>query len=460
MRTVGVRLPRRLATAAAGAQAPGHAVAGRQALATAPRYWTGAPWLILLLVTVVAIRVHELVPALAPLRPALLTALVSTGLLVLHAGGRILDILSGDRLFRLMLAYFAWAVITAPFALWPGHAAGAYGIFIPTLMMVGAFAFCAPTMLNVERIQAGLVAAAALLAGQLLAQGRMSGDRLTSIGAFDSNDIAALLAFVFPLALGLTVRASGLTRIIGIVAVPVSLATIAATASRGGVVAVAIACIVYTFGLRGRKRAVFVAALVVAAAGVWFSAPPLFRERMLTLGSLEEDYNMSETSGRMAIWSRGLRQVWADPVMGVGFDNFPFADGRLLAETGQTGKWSAAHNAYVQVFVDLGIVGGTIYMMMLVGALRRAARQWTRRAVGAAYRPELLAAMTAFCASALLLSHAYFWPLFGLLGLVYFADRAVSAQAAHPEAEARPASAPPRSEWRSLRTAPVRRAST
>ena len=30
--------------------------------------------------------------------------------------------------------------------------------------------------------------------------------------------------------------------------------------------------------------------------------------------------------------------VWADPVMGVGFDNFPFADGRGLAETGQTGK--------------------------------------------------------------------------------------------------------------------------
>ena len=460
MRTVGARLPRRLAAVATGAHAPAHAVASRQALAGAPRYWAGAPWLILLLVTVVAVRVHELVPALAPLRPALLTALVSTGLLVLHAGGRIVDILSGDRLFRLMLAYFAWAVITAPFALWPGHAAGAYGIFIPTLMMVGAFAFCAPTMLNLERIQAGLVGAAAVLAAQLLAHGRMSGDRLTSIGAFDSNDIAALLAFVFPLALGLAVRSKGVTRIVGIVAVPVSLATIAATASRGGVVALAIACIVYTFGLRGAKRGIFVAALVVGAAGVWFSAPPLFRERMLTLASLEEDYNMSETSGRMAIWSRGLRQVWADPVMGVGFDNFPFADGRGLAETGQTGKWSAAHNAYVQVFVDLGIVGGSIYMMMLVGGLRRAARQWTRRAMGAAYRPELLAAMTAFCASALLLSHAYFWPLFGLLGLVYFADRAVSAQAAFPDAATGASPAPLRSEWRSLRTAPARRAST
>lgn len=462
MRTVGARLSRRLATVATGARAPGRDVAGRRALAAAPRYWAGAPWLILLLVSVVAIRIHELVPALAPLRPALLTALISTGLLILHAGARIAEILGGDRLFRLMLAYFAWAVITAPFALWPGHAASAYGIFIPTLMMVGAFAFCAPTLLNLERIQAGLVGAATVLALQLLAHGRMSGDRLTSIGAFDSNDIAALLAFVFPLALGLAVRSRGLMRVIGIAALPVSLATIAATASRGGVVALAVACLVYTIGLRGMKRTVFIVALIVGAGGVWVSAPPLFRERMLTLASLEEDYNMSETSGRMAIWSRGLRQVWADPVMGVGFDNFPFADGRGLAETGQTGKWSAAHNAYVQVFVDLGIVGGTIYMMMLVGALRRAARQWTRRAVGGAYRPELLAAMTAFCSSALLLSHAYFWPLFGLLGLVFFADRAVAANAAQPQPAGNPPAIPAeaRSEWRSLRTAAGRRAST
>lgn len=460
MRMVGARLPRRLATVATGAAAPGREAGGRHGLAEARHYWAGAPWLILLLVSVVAVRVHELVPALAPLRPALLTALVSIGLLVLHAGDRIIDILSDDRLFRLMLAYFAWAVVTAPFALWPGHAASAYGIFIPTLMMVGAFAFCAPTMLNVDRVQASLVGAAALLAIQLLAQGQMSGDRLTSIGAFDSNDIAALLAFAFPLALGLAIRSTGLIRFIGIAAVPISLATIAATASRGGVVALGVACLVYALGLRGMRRAVFVGSLLIGAGAVWFSAPPLFRERMATLASLEEDYNLSETSGRMAIWSRGLRQVWADPIMGVGFDNFPFADGRSLAESGQTGKWSAAHNAYVQVFVDLGIVGGAIYMMMLIGAVRRAARQWTRKARDAAYRPELLAAISAFCAGALLLSHAYFWPLFGLLGLVYFADRAVSANAASPDPAAGSPAAAPRPGWRSLRTVQAPRAPT
>ena len=457
MRTVGARLSRRLASAAAGAGQPARSETDRRELVAAPRYWSGAPWLLLLLICVVAVRLHELVPALRVLRPALLTALVSTGLLVLHAGAGIVDALNGDRLFRLMLAYFAWAVITAPFAIWPGHAAGAYGVFIPTLMMVGAFAFCAPTMRNVEWVQAGIVGASAVLALQVLLHGQMSDDRLTSIGAFDSNDIAALLAFVFPLALGLAFRSRGMLRLIGIGALPLSLATIAATASRGGVVALAIACGVYAIGMRGTRRVVFISALMIGSATLWFSAPPLFRERMITLATLESDYNLSETSGRMAIWKRSLSHIWADPIMGVGFDNFPFADGRELAEIGKTGKWSAAHNAYVQVFVDLGLVGGTIFIVMLAGALRRALAQWSPRACGAGYRPELFAAMMAFCSSALLLSHAYFWPLFGLLGLVYFSDRAVRAAAA----EVTPTAAAARGEkpagWRSRRGAPARR---
>ena len=415
------------------------------------RYWSGAPWLVLLLICVVAIRVHELVPPLAVLRPALLTALVTTGLLVLHSGERVLNTLAGDRLFRLMAAYFTWCVVTAPFALWPGHAAGAYGVFIPTLMMIGAVAFCAPTSLNLERIQAALVGAAAVLAFQLLRQGRLEVGRLTSIGSFDSNDIAALLAFTVPLALGLALRARGITKLIGMVALPLSLATIAATASRGGALALALACVVYGAGLRGSRRVVFFALMMVGAVGLWFAAPATFRERMGTLTSMEEDYNLSENAGRMAIWKRSLRQFQADPIMGVGFDNFPLADGRELALTGEGGKWSAAHNAYVQVFVDLGIVGGTIFVMMLWGAVVRARRQWTALAPAHAYRPELLASITAFCTSAMVLSHGYFWPLFGLLAVIYFADRVAKAEAsASPAFVAGPRTSP-RWGWRSVR---------
>jgi len=414
------------------------------------RYWSGAPWLVLLLVSVVAVRVHELIPALAPLRPAILTALVSSGLLLLHSGERLMDILAGDQMFRLMLAYFAWAVVTAPFALWPGHAASAYGIFIPTLMMVGAFAFCAPTFRNVDRVQAAIVGAAGALAFQLLAQGRMNGGRLTSIGAFDSNDIAALLAFIFPLALGLAIRTRGPVQLIGIVTAPAALATIAATASRGGMIALVVASAVYAAGLRGTRRTVFIAFLVLGGITLAMAAPPQFRERMATLGSLGEDYNLSEHDGRMAVWRRGLGYLWTDPVMGVGFDNFYFAEGRSLAAAGRTGKWSAAHNAYLQVFVDLGIVGGVVYMTMLIGAVRRAIRQTGSTLRESCRRPELLAAIVAFCTSALFLSHAYSWPLFGLLGLIYFADRARIANTGEPEPLKSSATTRP-TEWRSRR---------
>lgn len=456
MMTVGAPIRRRPGPGR-GARGDGtaatHTAASR--LPDPARYWSGAPWLVLLLICVVAVRIHELVPALAVLRPALLTAVVSTGLLVLHSGDRVLSTLIGDRLFRLMAAYFAWCVVTAPFALWPGHAASAYGVFIPTLMMLGAFAFCAPTRLNLERIQAALVGAAAVLAFQLLRQGHTQIGRLTSIGSFDSNDIAALLAFTVPLALGLAVRAQGMAKLIGLVSLPLSLATIAATASRGGVIALSLACVMYGAGLRGTRRIVFGAVMLVGAVGLWFTAPATFRERMVTLTSIEDDYNVYENAGRMAIWKRSFNHFLADPVMGVGFDNFPLADGRELALIGETGKWSAAHNAYVQVFIDLGVVGGTLYMMMLAGAVVRARRQWTASAPLHSYRPELLASIAAFCTSAMLLSHAYFWPLFGLLGLIYFADRVARADVAAPSGVVADSRRSAGSGWRSVRWPPA-----
>jgi hypothetical protein len=123
-------------------------------------------------------------------------------------------------------------------------------------------------------------------------------------------------------------------------------------------------------------------------------------------------------------------------VLGVGAGNFYIADGAGKQEQGLTGKWSTAHNAYLQAYVELGIPGGTVYIVMLLAGAAFALPLWgpQRRRRGRSppvtlYRPEYLASMAAYSAGAYFLSHAYFTPLFVLLGMIALSVEVVKMEA-------------------------------
>jgi hypothetical protein len=83
----------------------------------------------------------------------------------------------------------------------------------------------------------------------------------------------------------------------------------------------------------------------------------------------------------------------------------------------------------VQAYAELGVPGGTIFVLVLLTAagigLRFArGRQWVAR--GEMHRPEYLASLVAYASGAYFLSHAYFPPLFGLLGIIALADRVIA----------------------------------
>src|SRR5690606_29358979 len=96
-------------------------------------------------------------------------------------------------------------------------------------------------------------------------------------------------------------------------------------------------------------------------------------------------------------------------------------------------KWSTAHNAYVQVFAELGTIGGSIFVLILLGAARTALPFWRanprkQERAPPIHRPEFLASMTAFAGGAYFLSHAYFMPVYAVLGIIALADRVRAAE--------------------------------
>jgi len=386
-------------------------------------YYHFAPTLGIILIALFGARLTEMVPALNVLRPTLLASIAAMPLVIMHSSRSVLNRTIKHPVLRLTAGYGLWALGTAPLALWPGLAVeSAIGLFIPAMVVCFIILACAPTARNVDRMGFGFVVAVLIHVSYLLAVGATrAGDRLTSSGSLDPNDLGSLVAMAFPLAIGLALRSRGRVRAISAFAALVFVVTLMRTGSRGGTLAFVAATLVFVFGFPARQRWALVIAVVFAMPLAWTLGPPEYRERMRTMLALEEDYNQTDYLGRKAVRQRAQEYFKEHPVTGVGMFCFAIAEGQRNKEIGRTGKWSAPHNAYWMALSELGFVGGMFFIGMIVSAGAYGWRCWRWRARDGTpvvfHRPEYLASVVGFSIGAYFLSHAYFWPLFGLVAL-------------------------------------------
>lgn len=390
------------------------------------QYWPHAMGVAALIVATVGLRVHENIPYLSVIRSAALAAYGGGLVLLTRSSGEVLRATFRDPTVRVVAAYFLWITCTAPFALWPGLAIGMLQIGPPILILVISVLLCAPDRLRMDQSALAFCASAAALGALALGlRGTVvdaGTERLSEQGSLDANDLAAAMAMAFPFAAGLAVRGGLRRRLLGVAIALVCVAAVVRSGSRGGTLALGVGAIVFTLGLKGAKRFGVIAALAIAAFVTWNVAPEGFKNRMANAAS--EDYNYTEYSGRKQIWARGRGYLVEHPVAGVGAGNFPVAEGDYAAALGRRAKWSAAHNAYLQAFVELGVIGGGLFIALLALSVRRSWHLWTGKDGPDWHRPEYVAAIAAFCTSAYFLSHAYFYPLFALCAAIALADRA------------------------------------
>ena len=189
-------------------------------------------------------------------------------------------------------------------------------------------------------------------------------------------------------------RETGRGRLLGVLAAAVTLLLF--TKSRTSVAAVGLtvsALLFLGWGVRGRTAAVFAAglgglAVLLVSAGLGFD--PAGRARGAFLMGREEQ--AASLTGRLPLWAELHRYADARPWFGAGYDTFWTAE-RIAAVSDELG-WGLreAHNAYLDVWLSVGLTGLIPLAVGLLGAWWTAARRFAR--TGAAFPGFTLGVLT------------------------------------------------------------------
>lgn len=326
-------------------------------------------WMLAIYTGIVLTKIHELVPLLDRLQPAKVTGVVLLVLAFAVLQGRSVMAVLRSPPASCALVIAVLAVLSTPGAVWPGNSAMfLVTIFWKTLLLfvISATAWCdRPTLrlsLAVLVICQTIVAAALVSGAAQAVMGR------AYVGtAFDPNESAMQLLVVIPFALYLASR-GGVWKAIGWGSMLLLVAGVVRTGSRGGFVGLAALAIWMILQVRPRRRR-FMVALGVGAGAlvVMLTASPATRERFTSILHPTEDYNYTYREGRMQVWRRGLSYMAQRPVLGVGVQDFPVAEGVLSGKKNEGSgiKYSAAHNMFVQIGAELGVLGLLVFIRML-----------------------------------------------------------------------------------------------
>lgn len=357
-------------------------------------------WAAVLVVALNFGRVHEFVPAFdrLPVGMILLPLAALVVLLSPGAGARLRAVFATPQ-GRSLVLLLVVAAVSVPFSIVKSTALDALWQWaraqVLPLILLAASVRRVDDLVPVARSLAGcagfvgaMTAKDALRAG---GAGPIVEGRFAATAMFDANDIALLCVVGLPFALWLVTngRDRWWDRALGLAGIMGALAGVLFSGSRGGFLALGAVVLsqALLFGryMPVRWRLLFAA---IVAAGLLFP-PSGFWNRMGSIMNWGEDYNVTSSDGRLAVWTRGLSYFARSPLTGVGFAQFPNAEGYIYGrEAGPVVVWRAAHNSFVQVLAELGVLGFAAWLGMFVPTIWLAWR--LRRRTGGSRAPPLV----------------------------------------------------------------------
>jgi len=392
-------------------------------------------------------RLHQLFPALLPLKPVLVSAVLA---IVLYVA----DQTSPRRIAWLraptttcVLLLLLWMALSVPGALHQGLAfALLTDNFVKTVALYVLIVGCVRGFRDVERLAFAYFWAAVVFAVVVITRFDIGGRdwRLGSLYFYDANDFATLAVSAMPLGFYLVVSPGKLRRrVTGALGLLPLLVAFVWSGSRGGFLALLamVAFLLFRYTAVGAMVRALTAAIVVITLVA--TGSDKYWTQMETILHPEEDYNRTADNGREMIWRRGISYMLKYPLFGVGGDNFGVAEGTIspLASLQQYGigvRWNAAHNSFVQTGAELGIPGLLLLLAVIGSAfasLRRVGQLHAKSRVRERGPPQLAQALASslvgFVVGAFFLSLAYSEMLYTLAGLAVALAKVTSLGSAH-----------------------------
>lgn len=286
--------------------------------------------------------------------------------------------------FLLVLIFFVgWAAVSVAWADDSGAALDATTRYLPNAMLFLIVFAGVRTRKQLLWVVGSLVVGAVVAAVYGMIAGAPQDDPgRVAIGNANETAASLVVGGTLAAALAFALRGKPVLRLLTTIAVPLCVFAVFLTLSRGGLVALG-ASLVAAIVMAGRRRGVVlgVAAAAVLATVIYFGAfaPAEARDRVL---------DVNGGTGRTDIWTVGWRMVEDRPLLGVGAGNFPVASIHYLLEPGALMRTDfivdnpkVAHNTYLNVLAEMGVVGLALFLAIIALPL-----WWAARAVGVAAR--------------------------------------------------------------------------
>jgi O-antigen ligase len=329
---------------------------------------------------------------------------------------------------RILIALTVWFILCIPFSSWPG---GSVELLTETwLKSVAVYLLLAGTIFTFSQYRSTcytMVAALILLvaAAQLFGisrDGRFALD-LGSLG--NPNDFAAHLLIAVPFLL-LVIDLKGFKSPLAWIAFAMTgviFALTLKTGSRSGLLTLLL-LVFYRF-LRGsiKTKAIFMMLGLIALAVAPLVVSPEAMERYLVmLGRMETseatsrqvEFAEGSKESRLFLLQQSLVATFTHPLFGVGPGTFSTWVAKRMESEGVRGNWAQTHNTFTQWSSELGLIGGGLFILLVIRGFSNGRFVWKRARGDAALKPyaaageALIAAVLCFAGAGFFGNYAYF----------------------------------------------------
>ncbi|HEV7529980.1 MAG TPA: O-antigen ligase family protein [Solirubrobacteraceae bacterium] len=289
-----------------------------------------------------------------------------------------------------LIAFFGWAVISLLWAPSTSASTGALQRYAPNLLLIPIGYTAVRTRRDLAIVVGAIILGAMVAAAFAVLQPpnpaivEESARATGTIG--DPNELAAVLLVGLALGAGFALGRgrAPLMRVVAAVAVPLCLAGVFLSLSRGGLVALAAMMLAGTI-FAGRWRMAITLMLVTIAGGGF-----IYFTQLAPLPARERVSSAKGGTGRTDLWTVASRMVQAHPITGVGVGNFPNTSAEYTLRAGPLQRTDlifnerpyVTHNTYLQITAEMGVPALLLFLGIIAACMSwalRAARIWARR---------------------------------------------------------------------------------